>query len=120
MDSMLLADRSGHVACTQGGESLAGLRRAVELGLVPKGELAVLDSTAHHLKFVSFQEKYFEDSFEPEFEVEPREELINRPVTVRPGAAKKLPTERDHLAGEELEDFVAATAEEVARLLGII
>ena len=29
MDSMLLANRNGHVACTQGGESLAGLRKAV-------------------------------------------------------------------------------------------
>ncbi len=119
MDSMLLADRSGHVACTQGGESLAGLKRAVDLGLVPAGEVAVLDSTAHHLKFVSFQEKYFEDSFEPEFEVVPKEELMNRPVPVRSKRAKRLPTEEDHLSGPELEDFVAATAQEVARILGI-
>ncbi len=29
MDSMLLANRHGHIACTQGGESLAGLRVAL-------------------------------------------------------------------------------------------
>jgi len=52
MDSMLLANRHGHIACTQGGESLAGFRAAVAAGMVDRDEVAVLDATAHHLKFV--------------------------------------------------------------------
>ncbi len=79
MDSMLLANRHGHIACTQGGESLAGLRAAVQAGLLVPGEVAVLDATAHHLKFIGFQEMYYENHFPPEFEVIPKPEFQNRP-----------------------------------------
>ena len=37
MDSMLLANRHGHIACTQGGESLAGFRAALAEGLLGQG-----------------------------------------------------------------------------------
>jgi threonine synthase len=77
MDGMLRANRRGHIACTQGGESFAGALRARELGLVSDRELCILDSTAHHLKFVDFQTMYFQNGFPPEFEVQPRAELIN-------------------------------------------
>jgi len=84
MDAMLLANRHGHIACTQGGESLAGLRAALAAGLVGQDETAVLDATAHHLKFIGFQQMYFEDSFPPEFEVTPRPEYQNRPQLLTP------------------------------------
>ena len=84
MDSMLLANRHGHIACTQGGESLAGFRAAVAAGLVDRDEVAVLDATAHHLKFAGFQEMYFQDTFPPEFEVTPKPEYQNRPQLLTP------------------------------------
>ena len=79
MDSMLQANRHGHIACTQGGESLAGLKAAVAAGLLDRDEVAVLDATAHHLKFIGFQEMYFENTFPPEFEVTPKPAYQNRP-----------------------------------------
>ena len=87
MDSMLLANRNGHVACTQGGESLAGLRAALRAGLVNKNEVAVVDATAHHLKFIGFQQMYFDNSFPPEFEVTPKPEFQNHPRLLTPAAA---------------------------------
>jgi threonine synthase len=84
MDSMLLANRHGHIACTQGGESLAGLRVALAEGLLGKDETPVLDATAHHLKFIGFQQMYFEDSFPPEFEVTPKAAYQNRPRLLTP------------------------------------
>jgi threonine synthase len=84
MDSMLLANRHGHIACTQGGESLAGFRNAVAAGMVDQDEIAVLDATAHHLKFVGFQEMYFDNTFPPEFEVVPKPEYQNRPELLTP------------------------------------
>ncbi len=84
MDSMLLANRHGHIACTQGGESLAGLRTAIRTGLIDKDEIAVLDATAHYLKFVGFQEMYFNNSFPPEFEVTPKPEYQNQPQLLTP------------------------------------
>ena len=63
MDSMILANRHGHIACTQGGESFAGMLKADELGLLGREEFCILDSTAHALKFAGFQNMYFEDSF---------------------------------------------------------
>ena len=47
MDAMIVANRHGHIACTQGGECLAGLVNARALGLVGDDEHAVLDATAH-------------------------------------------------------------------------
>ncbi|MGC2432397.1 MAG: pyridoxal-phosphate dependent enzyme, partial [Desulfobaccales bacterium] len=84
MDSMLLANRHGHIACTQGGESLAGFRAALKERLVDAGETAVLDATAHHLKFIGFQQMYFEDSLPPEFVVTPKAEYRNRPQLLTP------------------------------------
>ncbi len=106
MDSMLLANRHGHIACTQGGESLAGFRAAVAGGLIDPGETAVLDATAHHLKFVGFQDMYFQDKFPPEFEVTPRPEYQNRPRLITP----------------QTDDPAAKTADlaaQIAELLGL-
>jgi threonine synthase len=110
MDSMLRANRRGHIACTQGGESYAGALRARELGLVSDQELCILDSTAHHLKFVDFQTMYFQDSFPPEFEVTPRTELKNGPELVIG------PEEKARL---EPGEYVRKAAEEVVRKLGL-
>ncbi len=106
MDSMLLANRHGHIACTQGGESLAGLRAALGAGLLAKDETAVLDATAHHLKFVGFQEMYFEDRFPPEFEVTPKPEYQNRPQLLTPTT-------------EDPETRVTDLAEQIATLLNL-
>jgi len=38
----------------------------------------IVDSTAHQLKFADFQQKYFEGSLPPDYEVTPRKELQNR------------------------------------------
>ncbi|MBD5607772.1 MAG: pyridoxal-phosphate dependent enzyme [Desulfovibrio sp.] len=79
MDATLLANRNGHIACTQGGECFAGLMIAKSSGLIGEGEKAVLDSTAHILKFVNFQTMYFEDKLPPAYEISPREEFKNHP-----------------------------------------
>ncbi len=96
MDHMLTANRHGHVVCTQGGEGVAGLRRALERKVVEPGMTLVVDSTSHQLKFADFQQKYFDGSLPAEYGVTPREELRNAPV--------RLP---------------ASTAE-IARFLGLI
>ncbi|MFP4071311.1 MAG: threonine synthase [Desulfovibrionales bacterium] len=110
MDSMILANRFGHIACTQGGESFAGARRARELGLVERDELCILDSTAHHLKFVDFQTMYFQNTLPPEFEVTPDPDLSNHPQLVI------TPEERDRLSPEE---YSRKAAENVVRKLGL-
>ncbi|SNR78460.1 L-threonine synthase [Humidesulfovibrio mexicanus] len=110
MDSMIEANRHGHIACTQGGECLAGARRAKELGLVSAQETLVLDATAHHLKFIGFQDMYFENSFPAEFGVTPRPELANRPKLVITQA------EKDALAAP---DYVAKAAQNVVERLGL-
>ncbi len=99
MDSMLLANRHGHIACTQGGESLAGFRVALAEGLLGPADTAVLDATAHHLKFIGFQQMYFDDAFPPEFEVTPKPEYQNRPQLLTPKTEKPEEKTAD-LAGQ--------------------
>jgi threonine synthase len=117
MDAMMTANRNGNIACTQGGESMAGLAKAVMEGYAGRGEVAVVDSTAHMLKFVSFQQMYFDDSFGPEFGVRAREELRNSPLLVRPGSITRFPEPGRPLQTEEMKRFVEETAAEIARIL---
>ena len=113
MDWQLTANRHGHIACTHGGECLAGLTSALAQGLVTDEETAVLDSTAHALKFVGFQDLYFKAELGEPFKVVSRPELINLPVKIRPSGVK-LPQAGKPLAGKEMESFVQASAEAVA------
>jgi threonine synthase len=117
MDSMLTANRNGHIACTQGGESLAGMRRSVQEKRVPDNRVAVLDATAHALKFATFQEKYFTDSFEPEFEVVPKPELQNAPYLIAPPDGAPRPTPGKQLEAEAFKKFVEYTSAAIAELL---
>jgi len=86
IEHMLLANRHGHVVCTQGGEAIAGLRAAVVQGLVDKKKVAVVDSTSHQLKFSNFQDMYFRDAFPADYEISAREALVNRPVELEASA----------------------------------
>jgi threonine synthase len=119
MDSMIQANRHGHIACTQGGESLAGLKVALDQGIVGKDQFAVLDATAHHLKFIGFQQMYFEDSFPAEMGVLPKKELQNYPQEAAPAGLDRLPAPGYPLQGEEFQAFVSETAELIAKELGL-
>ncbi len=120
MDWELLANRNGHIACTHGGESLAGLVTARKNGLVSEDEIAIVDSTAHALKFAGFQQMYFDDAFPPEFEIKADGDLVNMPQYVRPTNLKKVPEPGRPLTGKDLDMFVKSISEEVARRLKLI
>jgi len=98
IEGMLLANRHGHISCTQGGECLAGLMRAKELGLIEKSEVAILDATAHHLKFIGFQDMYCQDSFPPEYGIAPKSEFCNKPEPVISREDKNTLSEKDYTA----------------------
>lgn len=110
MDAMIVANRHGHIACTQGGESLAGLMNARDLGLITPAEHAVLDSTAHALKFSGFQNMYFTNTFPAEYGVTPDASLANMPELLLPEDAR---------AGKEVAEFAREGAEAVVRRLGL-
>lgn len=50
-EAVLVAGSDGHFVCPQTGTAIAGLKKAVERGLVRKGQRVVLVSTATGLKF---------------------------------------------------------------------
>jgi threonine synthase len=119
MDWELLATRNGHIACTHGGESLAGLVEARKQKIVGNNDVAVVDSTAHALKFSGFQEMYFENSFPEEFEIVPDPTLMNAPVYVHPKDLPKVPAPGKPLQGAAFDYFVERISEEVAAHLGL-
>jgi threonine synthase len=120
MDWHLKANQNGHIACTHGGESLAGLLEALRLGIVSAQETAVVDSTAHALKFADFQEIYFQGRFPSEFEIQSKTELINKPAYIHPQDLKQVPTPGNPLEGEALEQFVERVSSEIAARLSLI
>jgi threonine synthase len=98
IDNMLTANRHGHILCTQGGETLAGLRVALRQKLIAAHEFAVLDSTAHALKFAGFQQLYFEDDFSPDYEITPKAALKNAPLAVIDQTTKERLKETEYIA----------------------
>jgi threonine synthase len=119
MDWEITANRNGHIACTQGGESLAGLLAAKNRGIVDSRDIAVLDSTAHAIKFAGFQEMYFAQQIPADYEITPRPDLLNSPAYVHPADLEKVPTPGRPLGGKDFERFVARVAEEIAGRLDL-
>ncbi len=117
MDWQLIANQNGHIACTHGGESLAGLVEAVRLNIVDPGDTAVLDSTAHAIKFSGFQDMYFENRFPEEYEVKPKPELINAPMYIHPKDLKNVPLPGNPLAPDDMKTFVQRVSDEIAACL---
>jgi len=110
MDGMLLANRHGHITCTQGGECLAGLLAAKDYGLVSKSDFCLLDATAHAIKFMDFQNMYFNNAFPPEFGVTPDPTLVNKPELLM------TPAERTKLSEQ---DFILGTAAKMVHRLNL-
>ncbi|MCP4683557.1 MAG: threonine synthase [Desulfobacterales bacterium] len=119
MDAMIIANMNGNIACTQGGESFAGMQKAMEAGYIQPEEVGVLDSTAHALKFAVFQDMYFNNGFAPEFNVNPRPELKNTPIQVQAKDLSKYPGPGEPLKGEDEKIFVQKMAAEIADILGL-
>jgi len=117
MDWELRANQNGHIACTHGGETLAGLVKARQMGIVHGDDVAIIDSTAHMLKFSGFQEMYFENRFPDEFNISPDPELINTPTFVRPGDLAEVPAPGKPLAGEAFDKFVRRVSDDIATIL---
>jgi threonine synthase len=117
MDWELVANRNGHIACTHGGESLAGLIASKKQGLIGDDEIAVVDSTAHALKFSGFQQMYFDGRFPADYGIRPDPSLINAPVLVRPQDLEKIPAPGKPLVGGELKRFIERVSAEIAQML---
>ena len=119
MDWELTANRNGHIACTHGGECLAGLVSAAQQGLVDRDETAVIDSTAHALKFAGFQDMYFQGRFPQEYGVIPDPALINAPELIHPRDLERVPEPGHPLTGDDFDRFVSRVSREIARKLGL-
>jgi threonine synthase len=119
MDWEIIANRNGHIACTHGGEALAGLVEATHRGIADKDDIAVIKSTAHALKFAGFQEMYFEQQFPPEFNIKPEPELINTPSYIHPKDLKRVPSPGKTLNEKDFKIFIRRVSEEIAGLLDL-
>ena len=117
MDWGIIANRNGNIACTHGGECLAGLVAAKESGIVSDSEVAVLDSTAHALKFSGFQDMYFGDQLPEAYQIDVDPQLINRPRYVHPEDLEAVPAAGKPLEGEDFQRFVSRVSSEIADLL---
>ncbi|MCG8567502.1 MAG: threonine synthase [Desulfobacterales bacterium] len=119
MDWQLTANRNGHITCTQGGECLAGLVEAKKQGIVNGHETAVLDATAHAIKFSGFQDMYFNDQIPEGFEITPNPEFVNLPGLVLPEDETQLPSQENRLAPEAFETFVKEISGKIASELNL-
>lgn len=119
MDWELVANKNGHVVCTHGGESLAGLIAAKKQGWIDDKDSAILDSTAHAIKFSGFQSMYFENRFPDAYHISPNPNLINHPSLIRPKELSRIPEPGSPLVGQEFEAFVESVSKEIASALNL-
>lgn len=119
MDWQLTANRHGHIVCTHGGETLAGLVNAIKAGKVSKTETAILDSTAHALKFSGFQDMYFSNTFPAEYNITPKKELANMPVYIHPQDLAEIPMPGNPLTGSAMENYIKRITSEIATQLNL-
>ena len=120
MEWELIANRNGNIACTQGGESLAGLAAAQEQNLIDNNEIAIIDSTAHALKFSGFQDMYFARQFPSEFGIAYKSDLINAPVLIETenmdnGFSSEMTSKQD----DKLQRFIDTSARAIAVALNL-
>ncbi len=119
MDWGLEANRNGHIACTQGGECLAGLARAVKLGIVNGNETAIVDATAHAMKFSGFQDMYYNNRIPEAYGITSKSELVNAPRLILPRDPEKVPAQGAPLSDEEFKIFAGDIAERIASELNL-
>jgi threonine synthase len=119
MDWHLRANRNGHIACTHGGECLAGLKKAIDQGMVTSAETAIVDSTAHALKFSGFQDRYFQNQLSDAFEVVPDPELVNAPLYIHPQDLERVPAPGKPLRQDDFNRFVQRVSRAIADDLGL-
>ncbi|MBF0259603.1 MAG: threonine synthase [Desulfamplus sp.] len=119
MDWSLEANRNGHIACTQGGESLAGLAKSFEQGIVTDQETAIVDATAHAIKFSGFQDQYFQKTIPNEYKIEFNQNLINEPCLVMPKNKEKIPVQGRPLSDEDFMVFADDISQSIANMLNL-
>ncbi len=119
MDWQLKANKNGHIACTQGGECLAGLVKAIELNIMEKHETAILDATAHALKFSEFQDLYFKSDISKEYKIEPDPEKINLPCLITPDNPEITPSQTKRLKPKDFQKFVKEMSDKIANELNL-
>ncbi|MDR1164517.1 MAG: pyridoxal-phosphate dependent enzyme [Deltaproteobacteria bacterium] len=118
MEATLQANRRGLTVCTQGGESLAGFKAYTREGKLAPGEVGVLDSTAHALKFMEFQNAYFASKLKEDYGVTSKEEYINAPRSLE-SLGTKIPSAQSPLNPEERARYAKAAARRIAATLGL-
>jgi threonine synthase len=119
MDWQLTANQNGHIACTQGGECLAGLVRAKAMGLVALNETAVLDATAHAIKFSEFQDLYFKNRIPEPYHIVPDPDRVNLPELISPEDPDLVPSQEKRLEESEFARFVQEISKKIAQKMDL-
>jgi len=119
MDCQLMANKNGHVACTQGGECLAGLLEAVKLKIVTNKETAILDATAHAIKFSEFQDLYFNSNIPEDYKISPDPGNMNKPSLILPDDPNIIPSQKKRLKDKEFQKFVTNISDKIAKRLNL-
>ncbi len=119
MDWQLTGNKNGHIACTQGGECLAGMVKARETGAIQPNETAILDATAHAIKFSGFQDMYFHENIPASYDIQSDKAQINLPELISPDSPELVPSQEKRLAPEQFQKFVNEVAEKIAKKLNL-
>ncbi len=117
IDSQLIANKNGHISCTQGGECLAGLKQALKENLVQPNETAILDATAHAIKFSEFQDLYFNSNTPESYNIVSDSEKINLPSLVLPSDKTNIPSQNNRLGEKDFQKFLEEISDKIANSL---
>ncbi len=119
MEWQLTANKNGHIACTQGGECLAGLVKAKQLNIITNKETAILDATAHAMKFSEFQDLYFNSALPEDYKINSDTAYINQPYLIEPDNPDLTPSQTKRLGKKDFQQFVKDISDKIAKRLNL-
>ncbi len=119
MDCQIKANKNGHIACTQGGECLAGLVKAIKSKIVTTKETAILDATAHAMKFSEFQDLYFNSKLLKDYKINSDLDNINQPQLIMPDNLNITPSQEKRLGQKDFQKFVIDISNKIASALNL-
>ncbi|HGY11647.1 MAG TPA: threonine synthase, partial [Desulfobacterales bacterium] len=100
-------------------ECLAGLVQAVKQNIVTKKETAILDATAHAIKFSEFQDLYFKSKLPKEYKIDSDPNNINLPALILPDNSDIVPSQTNRLKEKEFQLFVNDISHKIAERLNL-
>ncbi len=95
------------------------MAQAKAKGIVTPDETAILDATAHAIKFSGFQDLYFKKEIPETYGIQSDDAFINLPDLISPDDPNLIPSQEKRLGESDFTRFVDDVSGKIAKQLDL-